>query len=83
MDHKTWPSCSWTGVESESLEAVGCDRPASAVVFEAGGAPRYACTEHLAFVQARAHHGGGLRAINRYGAPPGEHRPVRVHVVMA
>lgn len=83
MGRGSWPVCSWSGVAPDGEAIVGCDRPAKAVVIDASGHRVYACGDHLARAKARARAGGGLRAIDRLAAPPGEREETPTRVVIA
>ena len=76
------PTCSWTGVDPTGTRAVGCDRPAAAVVLDRKGHRVYACEEHLASAKARAERGDlqtGLRHLPHAGT---DSRPPDVHVTL-
>lgn len=76
------PTCSWTGVDPSGERAVGCDRPASAVVLDRNGHRIYACEEHLAGAKARAERGDvriGLRHLPHAGT---DARPPDMHVTL-
>ncbi len=77
FERRPRPQCSWTGVFSDSLEAIPCGKVADGFIEAGSGRRVYTCEEHLSNTRERA---GGGRFIHGYH-PEDALAPVPYHVI--